>query len=164
MFWIRPPVQVGVASVQLPPVPVTVKLPVRFDSTIPFAAPLADTLTNVMLLAAVVPLLTPVMLMAVPVVVVTDPRLMVTPLIVVPPLVKPADEPVERLNPRSLTTLLADCVLTVTVPCSVGRTPPIEGRATVPAGGEIPMRLSKLAPVAPWPISHSPALSAMASK
>ena len=35
------------------------------------------------------------------------------------------------------------------------------GRAMVPAGGVMPIKASKLAPLTPWPISHSPALRAM---
>src|SRR6185503_4300583 len=43
---IRPPLQVGAAKVQEPPLPETVKLPDVFERKIPFGPPLAATLTN----------------------------------------------------------------------------------------------------------------------
>src|SRR5262245_30975422 len=68
VFWMRPPVHVGVAEVQTPALPVTVRpavAPVVFN-TIPFAAPLAEILRNVRPLA---PMLVLATFSAVPVVV-----------------------------------------------------------------------------------------------
>src|SRR5438552_3154356 len=121
-----PPVQsvpeVWVAS-QRPPVPFTVKDPVRLLTEIPFVGlpPLPVTLmeTNVNESEVTVPLLDPVMLTAVPVVVATLPISTVTPLMVVPALVSAVAEPVDRFNPSTFTTLEADFVFKVTVPCSV---------------------------------------------
>src|SRR5262245_36467446 len=69
VFWIRPPVQVGVAEVQTPPLPVTVSPPVApvVFNTIPFAAPLAEMLWKINPLTPIVVLVT---FSAVPVVVV----------------------------------------------------------------------------------------------
>ena len=56
VFWIVPPVHVGVAAVQMPPLPVTVSpatAPVVF-STIPFAPPLAEMLRKVRPSASIV--------------------------------------------------------------------------------------------------------------
>src|SRR4051812_44998570 len=68
MFWIVPPVHVGVAVVHVPALPVTVRpavVPVLL-STIPFAAPFAEMLRNVSPLAPIVVL---AMLRGVPVLV-----------------------------------------------------------------------------------------------
>ena len=143
-----PPVQVGVATVQVPPVPVTVKLPVVLVSEIPLAAPLDEMLVN----DNVPPV--PLRLTAVPVVVVTLTSPTVTP--ETPPPTKPVALPGlgVMLTPR---TLLVPP--TVTVFCTVGRVPLIEGRAMVPVGGLMPKTASKLAPVTPCPMSSSPVLS-----
>jgi hypothetical protein len=93
----------------------------------------------------------------VPVVVVTATSLTLTPVIAATGSFKPGEVPVERFKPCTRVS-----VSKVTVPRSVGRTPPIEGREAVPAGGLMPIKLSKVLGefVAPWPISHSPELSA----
>ena len=76
---------------------------------------------------------------------------------VIPPEpARPADAPVESATPCTFAF-----VASVTVPPSVVVPVPIAGRATVPVGGVIEKKLSKL-PVAACPISHSSLLSAIA--
>src|SRR5262245_62832066 len=85
VFWMRPPVHVGVAELQTPPLPVTVRpavAPVVFN-TIPFAAPLAEMLRNV---RPVPPMVVLVTVSAVPVVVVIVLTTLLLLLTVPPPV------------------------------------------------------------------------------
>src|ERR671910_1598888 len=233
VFWIVPPVHVGVPGAHVPPFPVTVRppaepVPLR---TMPFAGDFAavpaEMLRNVSPLAPIVVLVT---LSAVPVVLVSvlvapvmvsapapveempglAPELTVTPAkvkvaallapvrvapaapvvvspvrVMVPPMslsatavpvvvatevwatstlviapagsLRPALAPVE-----SASALTKALLFRVAVPCTVAVPVPIVGRVIVPAGGVIPISVSKLAkPVTPCPTSHSPVLSAI---
>ena len=46
VLWMLPPVQVGVAIVQVPALPTMAKLPLVLVRTIPFVPPLAETLVS----------------------------------------------------------------------------------------------------------------------
>src|SRR3990172_6000506 len=84
IFWIVPPEQPLVfASVHVPPLPVTVKLPVVLFSTMPFVPLLAETLSNV---TASAPLLR---LTPAPAVLVTDTLLIVSEPTLAPPMPVP---------------------------------------------------------------------------
>src|SRR5262245_51522850 len=135
-----PPVMVppDVRSPTPPPAaPVTAKLPVRLLTLMP----LVDELTVMEPKVNVPELPAPVMLTAVPVVGVAFTSLTAT-LVTLAPL-RPVLPLVERLRPR---TLLLEP--SVTVPCTVGLVPAIDGRLIVPAGGVIPKTASKVVKLA----------------
>ena len=112
------------------------KLPVVLFSTMPLVPPLAEMLVKL----SVPPELAK--LAAAPVVVVTLTSPVTRP--VLPEAVMPVLVVLAIFSP-----LTWELVSIVTVFCSVGRVPPIEGLAMVPSGGVIPNTASKLAPLTP---------------
>ena len=95
MFWIVPPEQPLVfASVHVPPVPVTVKVPVVLLSTIPFEPPFVDTDVS----EIVPPELDRLTAAALDVVTLTSPTVRLVALVAVNPAVL---EPGWMFNPRT---------------------------------------------------------------
>src|SRR5437868_1142433 len=113
------------------PVPVTVKLPLVLVSRMPFVGPLtavpALTLRNDSVLVVA-----PVKLTAVPVVVVTPISAVVRPVAPVP--VMPVLVPDEMSRPRT-----SEPVAMVTVPPTVGLTPPVAGNEALNGAGVMPL-------------------------
>src|SRR5262245_60610042 len=142
VFWMRPPVHVGVAEVQTPPLPVTVRpavAPVVFN-TIPFAAPLAEMLRNVrpvppMVVLATfnaVPVVVAIVLTSGPVAAAAHGFSSQTS--TVPPLVavKAALAPVVNDNPPR-NTIDVPSLLSRKIPVPVSVTGPLKVTAPLPA-------------------------------
>ena len=145
-----PPVHVDASDVQVPPVPVTVKLPVVLERLMPLAAPFAEMLINENV-PAVLDNET-----AVPVVVATLTSLTLTPVIALPGSFIPV-ELVELIwSPRTVAFVLSVTVLVMFVTVALPLF--IAGKASLPDGGVVPVIVMRLAvascPISFWPLKR----------